>query len=93
MPVQRPAARRLFPARALPRGGARRRPSDRIEAALTHYFRVGNLAALRELALLWLADRVEEGWQRYRAEHGIPTPWETRERIMVGLTGGRRETP
>ncbi|WP_329096919.1 sensor histidine kinase [Streptomyces sp. NBC_01439] len=63
-------------------------PSDRIEAALTHYFRVGNLTALRELALLWLADRVEEGLQRYRAEHGITTPWETRERIMVALTGG-----
>ncbi|MDW6064814.1 DUF4118 domain-containing protein [Streptomyces sp. FXJ1.4098] len=63
-------------------------PPDRIEAALTHYFRVGNLTALRELALLWLADRVEEGLQRYRAEHGITAPWETRERILVGLTGG-----
>ncbi|MDT0468617.1 DUF4118 domain-containing protein [Streptomyces gibsoniae] len=63
-------------------------PPDRIEAALTHYFRVGNLTALRELALLWLADRVEEGLQRYRAKHGIVTPWETRERILVGLTGG-----
>ena len=63
-------------------------PSDRIEAALTHYFRVGNLTALRELALLWLADRVEEGLQRYRAQHGISAAWETRERILVGLTGG-----
>ncbi|MGW2014213.1 DUF4118 domain-containing protein [Streptomyces sp. NPDC001927] len=63
-------------------------PADRVEAALTHYFRVGNLTALRELALLWLADRVEEGLQRYRAEHGITDPWETRERIMVALTGG-----
>ncbi|MFB7012598.1 MULTISPECIES: DUF4118 domain-containing protein [unclassified Streptomyces] len=63
-------------------------PSDRIESALTHYFRVGNLTALRELALLWLADRVEEGLQRYRAEHGISAPWETRERILVALSGG-----
>ena len=63
-------------------------PQDRVEGALTHYFRLGNLTALRELALLWLADRVEEGLQRYRAEHGITAPWETRERIMVGLTGG-----
>ena len=62
-------------------------PPDRIEAALTHYFRPGNLTALRELALLWLADRVEEGLQRYRAEHGIATPWETRERIVVGIAG------
>ncbi len=62
-------------------------PADRIEAALTHYFRPGNLTALRELALLWLADRVEEGLQRYRAEHGIATAWETTERIVVGVAG------
>ena len=62
-------------------------PPDRIEAALTHYFRPGNLTALRELALLWLADRVEEGLQQYRTEHGIATPWETRERIVVGVAG------
>ena len=62
-------------------------PPNRIEAALTHYFRPGNLTALRELALLWLADRVEEGLQRYRAEHGIAEQWETRERIVVAIAG------
>ena len=62
-------------------------PPDRIEAALTHYFRPGNLTALRELALLWVANRVEEGLQRYRTEHGIAAPWETRERIVVGIAG------
>ena len=62
-------------------------PPNRIEAALTHYFRPGNLTALRELALLWVADRVEEGLQRYRTEHGIAGPWETRERIVVGIAG------
>lgn len=49
-------------------------PSDRIETALTHYFRVGNLTALRELALLWLADRAEEGLQRYRPSTASPPP-------------------
>jgi len=39
---------------------------DKVDAALTNYFRPGNLTALRELALLWLADSVEEGPQRYR---------------------------
>ena len=62
-------------------------PPNRIDAALTHYFRPGNLTALRELALLWVADRVEEGLQRYRVEHGIAAPWETRERIAVGIAG------
>jgi len=63
-------------------------PPDRIEAALSHYFRPGNLTGLRELALLWLANRVDEGLQRYRAEHGIAAPWEARERIIVGVSGG-----
>jgi two-component system sensor histidine kinase KdpD len=63
-------------------------PADRIDAALGNYFRPGNLTALRELALLWLADRVEEGLQRYRDQHGITGTWETRERVVVALTGG-----
>ena len=63
-------------------------PSDRVDAALSHYFRVGNLSALRELALLWVAERVDEGLQRYRAAHGIEQPWEARERIVVALPGG-----
>ncbi|GAA4658370.1 DUF4118 domain-containing protein [Arthrobacter cryoconiti] len=61
---------------------------DKVDAALTNYFRLGNLTALRELALLWLADRVEEGVAHYRASHGIETNWPTRERVVVGLTGG-----
>jgi two-component system sensor histidine kinase KdpD len=63
-------------------------PPEKIDAALGNYFREGNLTALRELALLWLADRVEEGLQRYREAHGITGTWETRERIVVALTGG-----
>ena len=42
-------------------------PAERIDTALGNYFREGNLTALRELALLWVADRVEEGLDRYRA--------------------------
>ncbi len=62
-------------------------PAERIDAALGNYFRPGNLGALRELALLWIADRVEEGLEVYRARHGIEQPWETRERVLVALTG------
>src|SRR6202042_3265360 len=63
-------------------------PPEKIDAALTNYFRTGNLTALRELALLWLADKVDEGLQRYRAQHGIQGTWEARERVVVALTGG-----
>ena len=62
-------------------------PRDRIDAALGNYFRVGNLSALRELALLWVADRVDDELLEYRDEHGIRRPWETRERIVVAITG------
>ena len=62
-------------------------PPERIDAALANYFRPGNLAALRELALAWLADRVDEGLEEYRRSHGIEKPWETRERVLVALTG------
>src|SRR5437899_2815588 len=61
---------------------------EKVDAALSNYFRVGNLTALRELALLWVADRVDEGLARYRAEQGIEQPWPARERIVVALTGG-----
>ncbi|WP_374010308.1 ATP-binding protein [Leifsonia sp. LS-T14] len=63
-------------------------PTARIDAALSNYFRLGNLTALRELALLWLADEVDSALQRYRAEHGIAGTWEARERVVVALTGG-----
>jgi two-component system sensor histidine kinase KdpD len=61
---------------------------DRIDASLSNYFRPGNLTALRELALLWVADRVDEYLQAYRGEHNIRSTWQARERIVVGLTGG-----
>ncbi len=61
---------------------------DKVDAALSNYFRPGNLTALRELALLWVADRVDEYLQEYRAEHRIRSTWQARERIVVGLTGG-----
>jgi two-component system sensor histidine kinase KdpD len=62
-------------------------PPERIDTALANYFRPGNLSALRELSLAWLADRVDEGLDEYRRRHGIQEPWETRERVLVALTG------
>jgi two-component system sensor histidine kinase KdpD len=64
-------------------------PAERIDAALSNYFRLGNLTALRELALLWVADEVDHALVDYRSEHGIDSRWEARERVVVALTGGR----
>lgn len=60
---------------------------EKVDAALANYFRVGNLAALRELALLWVADKVEDTLQQYMEAHGISGMWETRERVVVAMTG------
>ena len=61
---------------------------ERIDAALTNYFRRGNLTALREIALLWLADQVDAALAKYRADNKITDTWEARERVVVAVTGG-----
>lgn len=63
-------------------------PAERIDAALSNYFRLGNLTALREIALLWLADEVDAALRKYRDDNGIERAWETRERVVVALPGG-----
>jgi hypothetical protein len=59
-----------------------------INAELANYFRPGNLTALRELALLWLADEVDASLRDYHNAHNIRATWEARERIVVALPGG-----
>ena len=63
-------------------------PANRIDAALSNYFRPGNLTALREIALLWVADQVDVALQRYRAEQHITDTWEARERVVAAVSGG-----
>ena len=60
---------------------------DKVDAALGNYFRLGNLGALRELALLWVADKVDEAMRRYLSDERIAGTWETRERVVVAITG------
>ncbi|MFQ6328095.1 ATP-binding protein [Nocardia sp. CWNU-33] len=62
--------------------------AEKVDAALRNYFRPGNLTALRELALLWLADQVDSALAKYRADHKITELWEARERVVVAVTGG-----
>ncbi|KAA0024271.1 sensor histidine kinase KdpD [Antrihabitans cavernicola] len=61
---------------------------EKVDAALSNYFRPGNLTALRELALLWLADQVDAALAKYRSENKITDTWEARERVVVAVTGG-----
>lgn len=62
-------------------------PAEAVDAALGNYYREGNLMALRELALRWLADRADDALGAYRRRHGIEEAWDTRERVLVAVTG------
>jgi two-component system sensor histidine kinase KdpD len=61
---------------------------EKVDAALSNYFKPVNLVALRELALMWVADEVDVALQRYRAEQQITQVWDARERVVVAVTGG-----
>jgi two-component system sensor histidine kinase KdpD len=66
-------------------------PAEKIDASLSNFFRSGNLTALRELSLLWLADRVEDSLKKYQDDHDITESWETRERLIVAVTGSEAD--
>src|SRR5918996_101549 len=51
--------------------------------AVEHFFRKGNLIALRELALRRTAARVDAQMRVYRREHAIDKVWPTAERVLV----------
>lgn len=53
------------------------------EHARRHFFRPGNLMALRELALRCTADRVDTQMQAYKQNHAIQQSWPAGERLLV----------
>lgn len=57
--------------------------------ALDRFFRPGNLAALRELALRRAAERVDADVLDHRRATGTSAPWRTSERVLAVLHPGR----
>lgn len=51
--------------------------------AVDRFFRLGNLTALRELALRRTADRVDDQMVDYLKQNAIDGPWATGERLVV----------
>ncbi|PZU21265.1 MAG: sensor histidine kinase KdpD [Shinella sp.] len=51
--------------------------------AVDRFFRLGNLTALRELALRRTADRVDDQMVDYLRQNAIDGPWATGERLLV----------
>jgi two-component system, OmpR family, sensor histidine kinase KdpD len=60
-------------------------PPERIDAALSNFFREGNLTALRELSLRLTANKTESQLQQYMTDHEITTQWSTTECVLVGF--------
>jgi two-component system sensor histidine kinase KdpD len=61
-------------------------PSEKVQNALTNFFREDNLMALRELALRFLADETEEELLEHLKSRHTNVLWDTGERILVGVT-------
>ena len=63
-------------------------PPQQAQAALGGWFQAGNLAALRELGLLWLAATLANSLARHRSGGHDPGLGPARERLVVALSGG-----
>jgi len=61
-------------------------PTDRAERALSHFFRPGNLIALRELALRQVTQVVDRSLDAYLAKDEVHQAASVRERIAVGIS-------
>ncbi len=58
---------------------------DLAAQAVAHFFREGNLIALRELALRRTADRVDAQMRGYMRAHAVPQTWPVTERLLVAV--------
>ena len=56
---------------------------EQAQQALKHFFRKGNLIALREMALRRTAERVDQQMEVYRRDHAVIATWPAAETIMV----------
>ncbi len=59
--------------------------TEQASRAVEKFFRPGNLSALREIALRFVAGRVDEQMRTYMGAHAIPGPWPAGERVLVCL--------
>ncbi|MCR8644944.1 histidine kinase [Paenibacillus sp. N1-5-1-14] len=59
---------------------------DKVDQALGHFFKTGNLIALRELALREIADEVDERLEASERKNSLRGPWRREEVIFVGVT-------
>ncbi len=63
--------------------------AEKVEQALTGFFKRSNLLALRELALRHTAERVDEEMRQSRTLQDVSQPWNANERVLVCLAPNR----
>lgn len=56
---------------------------EQASRAIDQFFRLGNLTALREIALRRTAERVDDQMRTYMQLRAIPGPWAAAERLLV----------
>jgi two-component system sensor histidine kinase KdpD len=61
---------------------------DKSKEAVKNFFRQGNLTALREMALRFTTERVEQDVRNYRREHHIDEPWKFGARLLTAIGPG-----
>ena len=59
---------------------------EKIDQALSRFFRRGNLVALRELALLKTAEEVDDDLEEFIASHDVDKTWGAAEHVLVAVT-------
>ena len=62
--------------------------TDRVEKALSNFFRRGNLTALREIALRKTAEKVEKQVVAYRQDKEIDNIWANEDKLLLVLEPG-----
>lgn len=61
---------------------------DMAEAAISRFFSTGNLLALRQLALRYVATATDQQMIGHMRARAIPGPWPATERLLVGTRPG-----
>ncbi|HTP13776.1 MAG TPA: sensor histidine kinase KdpD [Bacteroidota bacterium] len=66
---------------------------ERSKRAVEHFFRKGNLTALREMSLRLTAERVDRQLRDYMENQRIAGPWKSGQRFLVGISSSPRSVP
>lgn len=61
-------------------------PPEKIDQALSNFFRRGNLVALREMSLRKTAEEVDEDLAEFINAHDVDKTWGVADRVLVAVT-------